>query len=111
VFSILEHIANRPFGANKIVLSLNPVTELGSCYRTGWRETRHYPARLPGHTITQDAARMEHANRSRATMVYMDKGRHPKVVRTWMTDKIRKAMSAQRRVPTVPRKPEPHNNT
>jgi hypothetical protein len=44
-------------------------------------------------------------------MVYMDKGRHPKVVRTWMTDKIRKAMSAQKRPLAVPRKPEPHNNT
>jgi hypothetical protein len=41
----------------------------------------------------------------------MDKGRHPKVVRIWMTDKIRKAMSVQKRIPTVPRKPAPHNNT
>jgi hypothetical protein len=61
--------------------------------------------------IAEDAAWMEHANRSRAKMVYMDKGRQPKVIRTWMTDKIRKAMSAQRRAPAVPRKPEPHNNT
>jgi hypothetical protein len=40
----------------------------------------------------------------------MDKGRHPKVVRTWMADKIRKAMT-RLRVPAVPHRPEPHNKT
>jgi hypothetical protein len=41
----------------------------------------------------------------------MDKGRHPKVVRTWMTDKIRKATLKLRRAVTTPHKPEPHNKT
>ena len=44
-------------------------------------------------------------------VLYMDKGRHPKVVRTWMTDKIRKATLALKRIPALPRKPQPHNNT
>jgi hypothetical protein len=41
----------------------------------------------------------------------MDKGRHPKVVRTWMTGKIRKSTSKTPRIPAVPHKPEPHNKT
>ena len=41
----------------------------------------------------------------------MDKGRHPKVIRTWMADKIRKATSTEKRIETVPHKPEPHNKT
>jgi hypothetical protein len=41
----------------------------------------------------------------------MDKGRHPKVVRIWMTDKIRKGVQAPRRKPAPPHKPEPHNKT
>jgi len=40
----------------------------------------------------------------------MDKGRHPKVVRTWMADKIRKATS-RLRATIVPHKPEKHNKT
>ena len=40
----------------------------------------------------------------------MDKGRHPKVVRTWMADKIRKA-TWKLRPAAVPHKPEPHNKT
>jgi hypothetical protein len=43
-------------------------------------------------------------------MLDMDKGRHPKVVRTWMADRIRKA-TARLRPPVVPHKPEPHNKT
>ena len=39
----------------------------------------------------------------------MDRVRHPKVVRTWMTDKIRKATSAQKRISAPPHKAEPHN--
>jgi hypothetical protein len=41
----------------------------------------------------------------------MDKGRHPKVVRTWMADKIRKLTATHKRVDAVPHKPEPHNKT
>jgi hypothetical protein len=41
----------------------------------------------------------------------MDKGRHPKVVRTWMADKIRKAVSALSARPAFPHKPAPHNKT
>jgi len=37
----------------------------------------------------------------------MDKGRHPKVVRTWLAGKIRKPVAAK----SQPRKPEPHNKT
>jgi hypothetical protein len=40
----------------------------------------------------------------------MDKGRHPKVVRTWLSGKIRKAASILKRAP-VQHKPEPHNKT
>jgi hypothetical protein len=39
----------------------------------------------------------------------MDKGRHPKVVRTWITDKLRKAVPKLK--PAVAHKPEPHNKT
>jgi len=41
----------------------------------------------------------------------MDTGRHPKVVRTWMADKIRKATGQLRRLQGAPQKPEPHNKT
>jgi len=41
----------------------------------------------------------------------MDKGRNPKVIRTWMTGKIRKAAGILNRKPALPHKPEPHNKT
>jgi len=40
----------------------------------------------------------------------MDKGRHPKVVRTWTTDKIRKA-TAKLKSAAVSYKPKSHNKT
>jgi hypothetical protein len=47
-----------------------------------------------------------------ATMLLdMSKGRHPKLVHTWMADKIRKLMWRQRRGAAVLHKPEPHNKT
>jgi len=47
-----------------------------------------------------------------ATIVFeMDKGRHPKVVRTWMTGKIRKPPLRPKDAPVAPHKPEPHNKT
>jgi hypothetical protein len=45
-----------------------------------------------------------------STMVLdMERGRHPKVVRTWMADKLRKAASIQKRLLAVPHKPAPRN--
>ncbi len=41
----------------------------------------------------------------------MDKGRHPKVVRTWMADKIRKATAKVTQAQAVPHRPAPHNKT
>jgi hypothetical protein len=41
----------------------------------------------------------------------MDKGRNPKVVRTWMTDKIQKAASIPRRTPAALHKPDRRNKT
>ena len=41
----------------------------------------------------------------------MDKGRHPKVVRTWTAGKIRKPGPASPKTPVLPHKPEPHNKT
>jgi hypothetical protein len=38
----------------------------------------------------------------------MDKGRHPKVVRTWMTGKTRKPPPIPK---AAPHKPETHNKT
>jgi len=39
----------------------------------------------------------------------MDKGRHPKVVRTWTIGRIRKP--AAKNCAPAPHKPEPHNKT
>jgi len=41
----------------------------------------------------------------------MDKGRHPKVVRTWMAGKIRKPPLNPKAVAAAPHKPERHNKT
>jgi hypothetical protein len=61
--------------------------------------------------LTCQRALVQYNERSFSTMmVDMDKGRHPKVVRTWMAEKIRKAAS-KLRPPVVPHKPESHNKT
>jgi len=41
----------------------------------------------------------------------MDKGRHPKVIRTWIMGKIRKPPLTPKAAPVAPHKPEPHNKT
>lgn len=41
----------------------------------------------------------------------MDKDRHPKVIRTWLTTKIGKRAPAKAVRGTAERKPEPHNKT
>jgi len=41
----------------------------------------------------------------------MDKGRHPKVVRTWMTGKTRKPPLIAKGAPALPHKPQAHNKT
>jgi len=41
----------------------------------------------------------------------MDKGRHPKVIRTWLAGKIRKHASKARNRTTIPRKRQLHNKT
>jgi len=40
----------------------------------------------------------------------MDKGRHPKVVRTWMTGKVRTPPRIPKTAPLVVQKPQAHNN-
>ena len=41
----------------------------------------------------------------------MDKGRHPKVVRTWVLGKSRKPVLPRQAAPALERKPQPHNKT
>lgn len=41
----------------------------------------------------------------------MDKGRHPKVIRTWMAGKSRKPLLPAKAAPAQPHKPEQHNKT
>ncbi|MGC9946143.1 MAG: hypothetical protein ABSF64_07210 [Bryobacteraceae bacterium] len=41
----------------------------------------------------------------------MDKGRHPKVVRTWMAGKTRKPPLQAKAARVSPHKPEAHNKT
>jgi len=49
--------------------------------------------------------------KARKMVLGMDKGRHPKVVRTWMTGKTRKPPLIPKVAPVAPHKPEPHNKT
>jgi len=41
----------------------------------------------------------------------MDKGSHPKVVRTWLADKIQKQVLRARTLLPATRKLQPHNKT